>query len=221
MSFKSVPAALALCACAALLAAGCASPAPRNEGDAAPLAALSSQTNAGNLNARAGADEKVKSPLPAPTGFVNDYAGALGAEAKRALEAKLTRLKEHARIEFAVAIIETTGGVSIDDYSLSVARGWGVGPPKGQGGGGLLLLVAIKDRKWRLQVSRALEADLPDEASAEIGARMTPHLRRGDYGAAVGECVEGVVRRLAPLRGFDSEDVLGAQVGTIEINTKD
>ena len=119
-----------------------------------------------------------------------------------------------------MAIIETTGGADINDYSMSVARGWGVGPPKGQEGGGLLLLIAVKDRKWRIQVSRALEADLPNEATAEIGDRMRPHFSRGDYGAAVNECVEGVVRRLAARRGFDAEDVPGSKVGTIEINPR-
>ena len=91
MNFKSAPAALILCACAVMSAAGCAATsAPRNEGGTAPRAELVSQANVGG-DAQ-GAAGKVRSPLPAPTGFVNDYADALGAEEKRALEAKLARL---------------------------------------------------------------------------------------------------------------------------------
>lgn len=224
MNIKSAPALVALCVCAALFAAGCAATSsPPVEGGVGERARLLSQANMGgavNGNAR-GDDEKARSPLPPPTGLVNDYAGALAAEQKHALEARLTRLKERARVEFAVAIVETTGGADIDDYSLSVARGWGVGPPKEQGGGGLLLLFALKDRRWRLQVSRSLEADLPNGVSAEVGEGMKPHLQRGDFDAALGAFVEGVVRRLAARRGFDAEDVLAPKAGVLEVNPKD
>ncbi|HEV2860326.1 MAG TPA: TPM domain-containing protein [Pyrinomonadaceae bacterium] len=182
--------AAVLCLSSALCAAGCASP--------------PSTSN----NARPAAEEKVQSPLPAPTGFVNDYAKAIGAETRAALEAKLTRLKASANVELAVVTVETTGGQDISDYSLAVAKGWGIGPPTGEEGGGVLLLVAVGDRQWRIQVARRLEADLPNEATAEIGKLMTPHLREGDYEAAVRACVEGLVRRLAARRGFDADEVL-------------
>ena len=204
MNIKNAPAAVVLCVSSALWPAGCASSSsPRDEG----RAAFSFQ-GAAQSNARPGAEEKVQSPLPAPTGFVNDYAKVLGAEMRASLESKLTRLKERQRIELAVVTVETTGGRDINAYSLAVARGWGVGPPKGEDGGGVLLMLAVKDRTWRIQVSRPLEGDLPNEATAEIGERMTPHLREGRYDAAVQTCVEGLVRHLAARRGFDADGVL-------------
>src|SRR5687768_1260103 len=147
------------------------------------------------------------SPLPAPTGFVNDFAEVLAPEAEARLEETLKRLKERENIELAVVTVGTTGGRDIKDYSLAVARGWGVGPPEGQGGGGLLLLLAVNDRKWRIQVSRSLEADLPDDVAAQIGERMVPHLRTAQYAEAFGACVEGLVKRLAERRGLSSHDV--------------
>jgi uncharacterized protein len=117
-------------------------------------------------------------------------------------------LKARAKIELAVATVKTTGGQSIYDYSLAVARGWGVGPPAGEEGGGVLLLLASEDRKWRIQVSRSLEADLPDDVTGKIGAAMAPALREGRYGDAVNACADGLIKRLAERRGFKEDELI-------------
>ena len=68
------------------------------------------------------------SPLPAPTGFVNDYAGVIDAATKQRLEQKIKDFRDRTKppVELAVAVVQTTGGTPIFDYSLSVARGWGI-----------------------------------------------------------------------------------------------
>lgn len=147
-----------------------------------------------------------ESPLPPPVGFVNDFAEVIDDTAEAQLEARLKRLQERAKIEVAVATVKTTGGQTIYDYSLAVARGWGIGPPAGEEGGGVLLLLASEDSKWRIQVSRSLEADLPDEVVGQIGAGMVPALREGRYGDAVNRCVDDLVRRLAARRGFSAKE---------------
>src|SRR5688572_13166581 len=69
------------------------------------------------------------SPLPAPTGFVNDLAGVLDQGTKQQLETKLKDLRDTTSppVEIAVAVVDTTGDRDIFDYSLAVARGWGIG----------------------------------------------------------------------------------------------
>src|SRR4051812_47195610 len=98
---------------------------------------LSSAPSPRSENGRAG----VKSPLPRPVGFVNDYANVFNGESKRRLESVLKELKDKSEIEFAVVTVETTGGRPIFDYSLDVARGWGIGPKDSSKGGGVLLLL--------------------------------------------------------------------------------
>ena len=146
-------------------------------------------------------------PLPPPKGFVNDFAEVIDAQTEGALEARLGRLKERAKIEMAVATVETTGGQAIADYALGVARGWGIGPPAGEEGGGVLLLLAVKDRKWEIRVSRSLEADIPNDVIREIGGSMTAGLRAGNYGGAVNACVDSLVKRLAERRGFPTNEL--------------
>ena len=67
--------------------------------------------------------QTAKSPLPAPTGYVNDYANVIDSQTKARLETVLTNLKQRQDIEIAVVTVPTTNGEEIFDYSLAVARG--------------------------------------------------------------------------------------------------
>jgi uncharacterized membrane protein YgcG len=136
--------------------------------------------------------------LPRPAGHVNDFAKVIDEPARLRLEDRLRRLKDETGVEFAVLTIDTTGGRDISDYSLEVARDWGIGPPPGAPrGGGLLLVVAAGDRNWRVQVSRHLKAALPNDAVKGIGDRVAPHFRRGDFGRGISDCAEQLIARLS------------------------
>lgn len=147
-----------------------------------------------------------ESPLPPPTGYVNDYAEVIDQATQARMETILTNLKERADIQFAVVTVPTTGDVPIFDYSLSVARGWGIGSNQGERNG-LLLLVAVNDRKYQVQVSRHLEGDLPDGLVGEIGRRMREPFRAGDYGQGLMNAVQTFVATLAEKRGFSIEGI--------------
>src|SRR5438094_110938 len=83
--------------------------------------------------------QNAQSPLPPPNGYVNDYAGVIDAATKKRLETVLENLKTRADIEFAVVTVKTTGNTDIYDYTLAVARGWGIGSPEGEKNGLILL----------------------------------------------------------------------------------
>ena len=143
---------------------------------------------------------KVEGPLPAPVGFVNDYAKVIDYETRQQLEEKLSRLKERSNIEFAVATVETTGGQSIFDYSLAVARGWHIGSK--ETGDGLLLLLAVKDRKWHIQITRSLEPVLTKDELSEVGMSAHTLYRDGKHGEGIAKCVDGLIAKLAEKKGF-------------------
>jgi uncharacterized protein len=145
---------------------------------------------------------ETKSPLPPPTGFVNDYANVFDSKSKARLESALTELRDKSDIEFAVVTIETTGEQPISDYSLAVAKGWGIGPKDTSKGGGLLLMLAIKGREWRIQVGRSLERDLPDEVCKELGDQSQYLYRQRKYAEGIIKYVQVIIERLERLRGF-------------------
>jgi uncharacterized protein len=152
-----------------------------------------------------------QSPLPAPTGYVNDYANVIDPATEQRMLAILDALKARADIEFAVVTVPTTGGRDIFDYSLSVARGWGIGS-KDSEKNGLLLLVATNDRKYQAQVSRHLEGDLPDGLIGEIARqRLVTPFRAGDYAKGMMDFVQTVAATLAQKRNFSIEGIEAAQ----------
>ena len=145
---------------------------------------------------------EIKIPLPPATGFVNDFASVFDSQAKARLESLLTQLRDKSAVEFAVVTVDTTGGQPIFDYSLALARQWGIGPKDTSKGGGLLLMLAIKDRQWRLQVSRNLEKDLPDEICKELGDQSVGLYKQGKYAEGVSKYVNLIIQRLEKTRGF-------------------
>lgn len=147
------------------------------------------------------------SPVTAPTGFVNDYANVIDGQTKSRLETILTNLKQRADIEIAVVTVPTTNGEDIFDYSLAVARGWGIGA-KGGDKAGLLLLVAVNDRKYFTQVSDHLEGDLPDGLAGQIQReRLVPQFRKGNYSQGISDTVQAYVATLADKRNFSIEGI--------------
>jgi uncharacterized protein len=164
--------------------------------------ALACTLSVGSLAAHA---QTSRSPLPAPTGHVNDYANVIDASTRQRLETILENLKHVAQIESAIVTIKTTGGQDIYDYSLAVARGWGIGAKDGERAG-LLLLVAIDDHKYFTQVSRHLEGDLPDGIVGQIQREvLVPAFRQGQYGKGISDTMETYVATLAEKRGFSIE----------------
>jgi len=151
-----------------------------------------------------------EAPLPQPEGFykyVVDNANVIDAGTKERLATILNRLKERADIEFAVVTVPTTGGEDIFEYSLALARGWGIGSKEGEKNG-LLLVVAVNDRKWRVQVSRHLEGDMTDGLAGEIARqRLVPQFRQNNYGQGISDFVQAAIATLAEKRGFQLEGI--------------
>ncbi|MGB7200722.1 MAG: TPM domain-containing protein [Pyrinomonadaceae bacterium] len=140
------------------------------------------------------------SPLPTPTGFVNDYAGVLSEATRRDLETSLKNLKEttNPQVEIAVAIVKTTGERPIYDYSLAVARGWGIGS-KADDNPSALLFIAIDDRKYFTHVSKDLEDELPDGIVGSLQRQyLVPEFKKGNYDKGVSDTV---LAYIAVIRG--------------------
>lgn len=136
------------------------------------------------------ANAPTESPLPAPTGHVNDYAGVIDATTKGSIEEKLRAFKAAKGVEIAVAVVKTTGDRPIAEYSLAVARGWGIGS-KADDNPSALLFVAIDDRRYFTQVSRDLEDELPDGVVGSLQRQfLVPEFKKGNYAKGISDTVD-------------------------------
>src|SRR5215510_7517531 len=153
-----------------------------------------------------------QSPLPKPTGYVNDFAGVIDSATKNRMEVTLGNLDREQQIQFAVVTVDTTNGQDTFDYSLAVARGRGLGS-KDTNKPSLLLLVAIKDRKYFDQVSRHLEGDLPDGLTGQIKReKLVPAFRAGEYGKGLSDTVNAYITEVAAKRGFNTNTIFAPGV---------
>jgi uncharacterized protein len=133
------------------------------------------------------------SPLPSPTGPVNDYAGVFDETTKQQLNKRLIDYQRSSGVELAVAVVKTTGDRPIFEYSLAVYRGWGIGSKDGDNPGALLL-VAIDDRKYFTQVSRDLEDELPDGVAGNLQRQyLVPEFRKGNYAKGISDTIEAYI----------------------------
>jgi uncharacterized protein len=162
-----------------------------------------------SFTAHAGAQTKPQSPVPLPVPFnpIVDNANVIDADTRRRLESIFLNLKERAQIEYAVLTVPTTNGQDIFDFSLAVARGWGIGAKDGDRAG-LLLVVAIQDRKYFTQVSDHLEGDLPDGLLGQIQReRLVPAFRQGNYSKGIFDTIQSYVATLGAKRSFNIEGI--------------
>ena len=162
--------------------------------------------------------QTAQSPLPPPTGYVNDYAKVVDQASKDQLETTLANLDRQQQIQFSVVTVDTTGGQEIYDYSLAVARGWGIGAKDAQKPS-LLLLVAIKDRKYFTQVSRHLEGDLPDGLVGQIQREhLVPAFKAGKYAQGLADTVDTYITTVAQKNGFSPDSIFPA--GTTRVTER-
>ena len=138
------------------------------------------------------------SPLPAPTGFVNDYANVLDAATKQQIEQKIKNFKatSNPTVELAVATVKTTAERPIFDYSLAVARGWKIGS-KADDNPSALLFIAVDDRKYYTQVSKDLEDELPDGLTGSLQRQyLVPAFKQGDYGKGISDTIDAYIQTI-------------------------
>ncbi len=136
--------------------------------------------------------------FPAYKGHVNDFAGVIDEGTKQRLEALLTNFEQRTGTQIAAVTVQTLGDRPVEEYANELYRAWGIGAKSGENRDkGALLLIALNERKTRLEVGYGLEGDLPDGLAGELIRRMRPFLKDGDYSRAVYVGVRSIVDTLA------------------------
>ena len=132
-------------------------------------------------------------PVPSLTAPVTDLTGTLTPDQASALEAKLRAFEQAKGSQVAVLIVPTTQPEEIEQYSIRVVEQWKLG--RGKVDDGVLVLVALNDRKVRLEVGYGLEGALPDAtANRIIQQDILPSFKRGDYYGGINTGVDRVMR---------------------------
>jgi uncharacterized protein len=134
-----------------------------------------------------------------PEGYVSDFAHVVDAQSRAALEDYAARVKQATGAELAFVTIPSLQGEPIEDVANDLFHAWGIGR-KGEDDGALLLL-AVNDRKSRLEVGGGLGGAVPDGMAGLLLDDMRPALRLGQYGPAMLAAAEHLGSTIAQSKG--------------------
>lgn len=122
--------------------------------------------------------------IPGRTGPVVDNASVLPASHEAAIASLARELKAKTGAEMAVLTVKSVAPLDEFSYGMQVVEAWKLG--QADKDNGLLLLVAIEERRIRFFTGYGLEGILPDgKTGAILDQHVVPHARRGDFGTAV------------------------------------
>lgn len=122
--------------------------------------------------------------VPKLKGPVNDLAGILSDDKKTEIENFLFEIEKKSDVQIAVLTIPSLEGENCEEYSLRVAETWQLGSKEKDSG--VLLLVAVNDKKMRIEVGYGLEANLTDAAAGRIIRNViAPEFKTGNFGSGI------------------------------------
>lgn len=112
--------------------------------------------------------------------YVNDYANILSSELEDYIIDKSARLANADGTQIVVVTVKNLEGLSLEDYSIQLARKFGIGDASKNNG--LLLLLALEEREFRVEVGYGLEGILPDGKTGRFQDKyIIPYLRENDW----------------------------------------
>jgi uncharacterized protein len=118
-----------------------------------------------------------------PSNYVNDFAHVLSDQTFAALNDTCQQIDQKAHAQITVVTINTLDGSDVESYANALYRQWGVGSKATNRG--VLILLAVKDHKYRFEVGYGLEPILPDGKVGGFGREAVPLLKQNDFNAAV------------------------------------
>ncbi len=130
-------------------------------------------------------------PAPNPPRLVVDNANVLSEEQKEILEKKLVALDDSTSNQIAILTIATLNGESIEDVAVNTFRNWKIGSKTKNNG--ILIIVAIAERKIRIEVGYGLEGAIPDiVANSIIEQNIKPNFKQKNYFGGFDDAIDNL-----------------------------
>src|SRR5215467_6948249 len=130
--------------------------------------------------------------FPVLTGRIVDQANIIQPATRVALESKLAELESKSGIQLVVATVNSLEGQDIEPYANELFRNWKLGEKEKNNG--VLLLVAPKERRVRIEVGYGLEKTLTDALTKIIITNaIAPRFKAGDFSGGVSRGVDDII----------------------------
>jgi uncharacterized protein len=136
-----------------------------------------------------------------PPDPVVDLAGIIDDSIQTKLNLYLRELEQKTTAQMAILTVKSLQGQSLEEFSITVAHDkWKLGQ-KGKDNG-VLLVIALNERKYRIEVGYGLEGILPDSLVGGIGRQyLVPYFRKGDYSSGIYAATLAIANKIAQEAG--------------------
>lgn len=140
-----------------------------------------------------------------PPRYVVDLAGMIDDATENRLNGYLQELEQKTTAQEVVLTIPSLEGASIEDFSITIAHDkWKLGQ-KGKDNG-VLLLISLNDRKYRIEVGYGLEGLLPDSFVGSLGRDLlVPYFKKKDYSTGIFTTAIAIADKIADASGVQIE----------------
>jgi uncharacterized protein len=129
--------------------------------------------------------------IPTLTPFVNDFANVIPQTYRSLIQSLSEGIESSTGAQIAVLTVNSTQPMSIEEYAVNTFEKNGIGQ-KGVDNG-VLIVAAIQDRKWRIEVGYGLEGVINDAKAGNIGRTyMTTSFKEGKYGEGLYNTVKTI-----------------------------
>lgn len=147
---------------------------------------------------------------PRPTAgsgiYVQDYAGVISKEDRQQMLSIGQDLDNKTTAQLAVITVNSLDGEPLEDYALAVLRNWGIGNKAKNNG--VLIVVAVEDRRSRIEVGYGLEGVLPDGKTGRIQEQyMLPYFKKGAYSTGITQGYKAIAGLIAQSEGVELSGV--------------
>jgi len=130
--------------------------------------------------------------VPTLRGRINDYAGMLSPQTARSLEQKLATFERETSNQVVLLTIPSLQDETIEGFAIKTGDAWKIGQQ--DKGNGVMLILAQKERKIRIEVGNGLQGALPDITAGQIIRNvMAPHLKSGNFDAGISAGLDAII----------------------------
>ena len=149
---------------------------------------------------------------PNYSGFVNDFTGTIDPATKAKMEALCGDLEAKTSAELAIAVVKTVAPLDSKTYAVKLFEKWKIGK-KGKDNG-LLLLLAMDERRVEIEVGYGLEGVINDAKAGEMLDNYgVPYFKDGRFGDGLYNAAAALSRQIATAAGQELSDEASPMAG--------
>ena len=107
---------------------------------------------------------------------------------------KLVNFNTQHKAQLGIYIVDTINGKNLENFARETAREWKIG--YADSNKGALIMIAVKDRKFRIETSNNMATELTDSESRAILEHVKPLMRKANYDTAVSVMIDSIEKEL-------------------------